>query len=154
MSPTHSNCEQTYSDCSGKVDNMHANAEVFDNDAEAVFRLIQIFTSCCASFAHGANDIANAMGPFMTVYGVYHAGKVDKSNDVSTDSYVVFPFCTIHSYAYRAKQQNRRHVLLTSRIRNIASSRCAFVHFVSNMISNVHVLCTLPTHSIRTQHMH
>ena len=98
---------------------MHANAEVFDNDAEAVFRLIQIFTSCCASFAHGANDIANAMGPFMTVYGVYHAGKVEKSNDVSTDSYVVFPFhilsirimCYpfvfgIRSYASRAKQQN------------------------------------------------
>lgn len=92
------NCGQTHSDCSGKVDDMHANAEEFDNDAEAVFRLIQIFTSCCASFAHGANDIANAMGPFMTVYAVYHAGKVDKSNDVSTDSYVVFLLCTIHSY--------------------------------------------------------
>jgi sodium-dependent phosphate transporter len=65
---------------------MHERAEVFDNDAEAVFRYIQVFTAICDSFAHGANDVANAMGPFMTVYAVYHAGKVSKNYDSHDDS--------------------------------------------------------------------
>ena len=67
---------------------MHEAAEVFDNDAEAVFRYIQVFTAICDSFAHGANDVSNAMGPFMTVYAVYHAGKVKKNYDSHDDSCV------------------------------------------------------------------
>eukprot|EP00038_Savillea_parva_P006518 m.164301 g.164301 ORF g.164301 m.164301 type:complete len:572 (+) comp12403_c0_seq1:156-1871(+) len=69
------------------VKDVHANAEVFDEEAEAVFRYIQVFTAMCDSFAHGANDVANAMGPFMTIYSVYHAGKVSKKVDTDDDAY-------------------------------------------------------------------
>jgi phosphate/sulfate permease len=72
-----------------------------------VTRYIQIFTAVCASFAHGANDIANAMGPFMTVYGVYHAGKVSKSSDVSDDRYVSHRFFPRHSCTHRHHQCHR-----------------------------------------------
>ena len=41
---------------------IHANAEAFDGQTELMFRNIQIFTAICASFAHGANDVANAIG--------------------------------------------------------------------------------------------
>jgi len=48
------------------------NAEVFDFDTERVYQWLQVISACCVSFAHGSNDVANAIGPFsaiMTVYG-------------------------------------------------------------------------------------
>eukprot|EP00965_Chrysotila_dentata_P059399 1970857-Pleurochrysis_carterae.AAC.2 len=51
-----------------EVQALHDHAEKFDPKAEAVFRYIQVFTAICDSFAHGANDVANAMGPFMAIY--------------------------------------------------------------------------------------
>ena len=50
-----------------KIGAIHENAEKFENKAEFVFTYIQIFTAICDSFAHGANDVANAMGPFAAV---------------------------------------------------------------------------------------
>lgn len=35
---------------------------------EEAFRRIQVLTSCYVSLAHGANDVANAMGPFAGIY--------------------------------------------------------------------------------------
>ena len=61
-----------------KVAAIHANAEKFEPETEAVFRYIQIFTAICDSFAHGANDVANAMGPFMAIYFIYKEGEVVK----------------------------------------------------------------------------
>eukprot|EP00965_Chrysotila_dentata_P020925 693206-Pleurochrysis_carterae.AAC.1 len=66
---------------------MHDHAEKFDPMAEAVFRYIQVFTAICDSFAHGANDVANAMGPFMAIYVIYDTGKVSKKSDVGDDAY-------------------------------------------------------------------
>ena len=33
---------------------IHANAEVFDPKAEAVFRYLQVFSAICVTFSHGA----------------------------------------------------------------------------------------------------
>mmetsp|Transcript_4410 Transcript_4410/g.13973 ORF Transcript_4410/g.13973 Transcript_4410/m.13973 type:complete len:617 (+) Transcript_4410:60-1910(+) len=55
----------------GVITAIHDNAEKFDPKTEAVFKYIQIFTAICDSFAHGANDVANAMGPFMSIWTVY-----------------------------------------------------------------------------------
>jgi len=70
-----------------KVAAIHDNAEKFDPKAEAVFRYIQIFTAICDSFAHGANDVANAMGPFMAIYVIYQDGEVAKKSDAGNDAY-------------------------------------------------------------------
>ncbi len=35
---------------------------------ERIFRKLQIMTSCYVAFAHGANDVANAIGPLATVF--------------------------------------------------------------------------------------
>jgi sodium-dependent phosphate transporter len=70
-----------------KVAAIHDNAEKFDPKTEAVFRYIQIFTAICDSFAHGANDVANAMGPFMGIYGIYNSGKASKKVDTDDDGY-------------------------------------------------------------------
>ncbi len=31
----------------------------------------QVISACCVSFAHGANDVANSIGPFSAIYTTY-----------------------------------------------------------------------------------
>jgi len=42
--------------------------------AKKVFQLLLVFTAFMESVAHGANDTANATGPFGAIYGAYHSG--------------------------------------------------------------------------------
>lgn len=60
---------------------MHANAEVFPPATEQVFKYLQVFTACCVSFAHGANDVANAIGPFAGIWYVYNNYNVSSNAD-------------------------------------------------------------------------
>ena len=57
-----------------KVVSLHKDAEKFDPKTEEVFKYLQIFTAICDSFSHGANDVANAVGPFAAIYTIYHSG--------------------------------------------------------------------------------
>ena len=67
---------------------MHAQAEKFSPKAEVVFKYMQIMTAAFDSFAHGANDVANAMGPFTAVWFVYsNNGKYSKKNNIGPDIY-------------------------------------------------------------------
>jgi PiT family inorganic phosphate transporter len=43
---------------------------------ERIFRGLQIMTSCYVSFAHGANDVANAIGPLGTVFLTVQNGSI------------------------------------------------------------------------------
>jgi PiT family inorganic phosphate transporter len=43
---------------------------------EAIFKRLQIMTSCYVSFSHGANDVANAVGPVALVYWIISHGNV------------------------------------------------------------------------------
>jgi inorganic phosphate transporter, PiT family len=45
-------------------------------DAEAIFRRIQIGTSCYVALAQGANDVANAIGPLAVIYFLVRTGTV------------------------------------------------------------------------------
>jgi sodium-dependent phosphate transporter len=53
------------------VRDVHARAERFDAKAEMLLTYLQVFTACVDSFAHGANDVANACGPFAAIWGIY-----------------------------------------------------------------------------------
>lgn len=68
------------------VSGIHSNAEKFDPRSEEVFKFVQVFTAICDSFAHGANDVANAVGPFSTVYFVYKDGTVTDEADTGSAS--------------------------------------------------------------------
>jgi len=49
---------------------------------------MQIMTATFDSFAHGANDVANAVGPFAACWYVYsNNGKFSKKNDIGVDMY-------------------------------------------------------------------
>ncbi len=41
-----------------------------EEKVECVFGYLQIMTACYVSFAHGANDVANAVGPLAAIYSV------------------------------------------------------------------------------------
>lgn len=43
---------------------------------ERVFAVLMVFTACSMAFAHGSNDVANAVGPLAAVYGVVSTGAV------------------------------------------------------------------------------
>jgi phosphate/sulfate permease len=43
---------------------------------------LQVMTACCDSFAHGANDVANAIGPFSAIWSIYQSPKLDKESPV------------------------------------------------------------------------
>lgn len=61
------------------VQEMHSAAEVFDPQTEQVYKYLQVFSSCCVAFAHGANDVANAIGPYAAIWYVYNNFKVSSS---------------------------------------------------------------------------
>ncbi|CAM9643878.1 unnamed protein product [Ectocarpus sp. 6 AP-2014] len=69
------------------VSQIHDNAEKFDPRAEEAFKYVQVFTAICDSFSHGANDVANAMGPFAGIYIVYTTGEVSKEGDLGDDAF-------------------------------------------------------------------
>lgn len=53
----------------------HQNANV-----EKVFAILMVVTACCMAFAHGSNDVANAIGPLAAVVSVVSSGGEITSN--------------------------------------------------------------------------
>lgn len=43
---------------------------------ERVFAVLMVFTACSMAFAHGSNDVANAVGPLAAIVGVLKTGTV------------------------------------------------------------------------------
>ena len=50
------------------------NRETQYADVEKVFAILMVLTACCMAFAHGSNDVANAIGPLAAVVSVVHSG--------------------------------------------------------------------------------
>jgi PiT family inorganic phosphate transporter len=51
------------------TDNQHRFANV-----ESIFAVLMIFTACAMAFAHGSNDVANAVGPLAAIVGTINSG--------------------------------------------------------------------------------
>lgn len=64
------------------VQAIHDNAEKFNEKTEHTFSFIQIFTAAMDSFAHGANDVANSIGPFAAIWSIYDTSKVNSKANV------------------------------------------------------------------------
>lgn len=50
---------------------------------ERVFGVLMIVTACAMAFAHGSNDVANAIGPVAAVVSIAQSGLVDQKASVS-----------------------------------------------------------------------
>lgn len=57
-----------------EIQQLHSRAKLYNGKAEAVFKYLQILTSCVASFSHGANDVALSVGPISTLYYYWSRG--------------------------------------------------------------------------------
>ncbi|KAL0965584.1 hypothetical protein UPYG_G00283230 [Umbra pygmaea] len=48
-------------------------------EVSELFRFLQILTACFGSFAHGGNDVSNAIGPLVALWLVYNSGSVNST---------------------------------------------------------------------------
>ena len=58
---------------------VHVNAERFDRQSESMFAYLQIVSACFDAIAHGANDVANAVGPFATIVALHGGASAGSS---------------------------------------------------------------------------
>eukprot|EP01084_Bolivina_argentea_P011347 21216_1 len=54
--------------------NIHENSEKFDPQTERSFAWLQVCTASLGAFAHGSNDVANAVAPLAAIVGLYETG--------------------------------------------------------------------------------
>ena len=66
----------------GDVHDIHEFSEKFDPKTEESFKYLQVFTAICDSFSHGANDVANSIGPFAAIWGIYNNTGIKAKSDV------------------------------------------------------------------------
>ncbi|SPO07626.1 related to phosphate-repressible Na+/phosphate cotransporter Pho89 [Cephalotrichum gorgonifer] len=69
---------------SKNINEMHARSVQYDAKAEHLFKFLQVLTSATASFAHGANDVSNAIGPYTTIFEIWRDGKLSTSSEIPT----------------------------------------------------------------------
>jgi solute carrier family 20 (sodium-dependent phosphate transporter) len=68
---------------SGDVEEINSKAPHYDNQTEFLYTFLQIMTASAAAFTHGANDVANAVGPYASIYQIWREGVVPgKKSDV------------------------------------------------------------------------
>ena len=73
-----------------RVKEIHDNSEKFDKKTEESFKFLQIFTAIFDSFSHGANDVANAIGPFAAIYTIWlNGGIIAEDSELNSASYWV-----------------------------------------------------------------
>ncbi|KAI8379334.1 phosphate transporter [Radiomyces spectabilis] len=68
---------------------IHAAAELYEDEAEYLFRSLQVFTACMASFAHGSNDVSNAIGPIAAIFDVWQTARVDVAGSVGVPAWIL-----------------------------------------------------------------
>ncbi|KAL4447592.1 hypothetical protein ABPG75_004811 [Micractinium tetrahymenae] len=69
-------------DTDERIGAIHYHSERFDWRAESVFKYLQVFTGMTNSFAHGSNDVANAVGPYAAIYFIWLHSSVEMSSTV------------------------------------------------------------------------
>ena len=68
-----------------RMERVYAHAPRYPNEVEYLYSFVQIITACTASFAHGANDVGNAVGVWAGMYAAWSTGNPASSKeDVDT----------------------------------------------------------------------
>ncbi|KAI8099420.1 solute carrier family 20 [Halteromyces radiatus] len=74
---------------SERLKEVHAAAILYDDDAEYLFSFLQVLTACMASFAHGSNDVANAVGPLASIFDLWNTATVDVTGKVPVPIWIL-----------------------------------------------------------------
>ncbi len=62
-----------------RLERMHSRAAHYDNQTEHLYSFLQVLTASTQSFAHGSNDVANAVGPLATIYLVWQSNSISST---------------------------------------------------------------------------
>ncbi|KAH7397469.1 phosphate transporter [Pyrenochaeta sp. MPI-SDFR-AT-0127] len=62
-----------------RMERVYGHAKKYSNEVEHTYSFVQVLTACTASFAHGANDIGNAVGPWAVIYSAWNTGNAAAS---------------------------------------------------------------------------
>lgn len=57
-----------------RMTRVYSRADKYSNEVEHTYSFVQVLTACTASFAHGANDIGNSVGPWAVIYATWKTG--------------------------------------------------------------------------------
>ncbi|KAI4725106.1 phosphate-repressible phosphate permease [Aureobasidium sp. EXF-10728] len=60
---------------------VYAYAARYPNEVEYLYSFVQVITACTASFAHGANDVGNAVGVWAAMYAAWSTGSAVKAKE-------------------------------------------------------------------------
>jgi PiT family inorganic phosphate transporter len=52
-------------------------------NVERTFAVLMVVTACAMAFAHGSNDVANAIGPVAAIISIVNTGEIGQSSPVS-----------------------------------------------------------------------
>ena len=52
-------------------------------NVETTFKVLMVVTACAMAFAHGSNDVANAIGPVAAVVSIINTGEITQESPVS-----------------------------------------------------------------------
>ena len=61
-------------------------------EIEKIFAVLMIVTACCMAFAHGSNDVANAIGPLAAIVSIINSDGV--INNSSPLDWWILPWCS------------------------------------------------------------
>ncbi|CAI4056203.1 Pho89p SKDI_02G4020 [Saccharomyces kudriavzevii IFO 1802] len=67
---------------SGDLKGMYKRSKFYDNRVEYIYSVLQAITAATMSFAHGANDVANATGPLSAVYEIWKTNTTAAKSEV------------------------------------------------------------------------
>lgn len=102
-------------------------AEKYPNEVEHTYSFVQVLTACTASFAHGANDIGNSVGPWAAIYSAWSTGDPAASKSpVPVWQLAVLALCIstgLITYGYNIMKGNLPH------FPNKAKTLIAFTNF-------------------------
>jgi sodium-dependent phosphate transporter len=62
-----------------RMERVYSHATKYKDEVEYTYSFVQILTACTASFAHGANDIGNSVGPWAVLYSSWRTGIAGES---------------------------------------------------------------------------
>ena len=63
----------------------------YDEEVEQLFTFVQVFTASMNAFAHGANDIANAIAPVAGILAIYQTGELSSKAAVPKVTHSIYP---------------------------------------------------------------
>lgn len=104
---------------------MHDSVEKFDPKTERLFTWVQVFTAAVDAFAHGANDVANAIAPFSSIFELHKNGGIITTrmkNRFSTDgSFIGGP---LDGISFEKEQEIPDHSSFCGNIEGVNYFKC------------------------------